>query len=193
MSDPMYGKIIIGGKLKKKLVPELIEAIKENVWGNFTDEDIESTVEACKQNPQAIEFYEPEANYGQFVTLEEFCKKHDLTFTRYSEGSYECLPEICSWDGTEKKEYHTACDTDEHPVLDRNDVYQFIDAIEELVKDHTKIPLYVNEKDKDPEWWKQIVAKYLAKNLSTDVLEVLKAIINERYPQPVEVPPLEII
>jgi len=192
MSDPMYGKIIIGGKLKKKLVPELIEAIKENVWNEFSGEDIKSMVEACKQNPEAIEFYEPQAKYGWFEELENFCQEHGLTFYRFSGGGYECPPEVCSWDGDKKEEYYTTCDTNEHPVLDRDDVYQFIVPIEELVKDPTKIPLYINERYSDPEWRKQVVAKYLSKHPSTDATRVLKAVINERYQQPVEVPPLEI-
>jgi hypothetical protein len=189
MSEPMYGRIRFGGKLKKELIPDLLEAMKECIWNNYTEDEMEKEVEGCKKEPQVLEYSEFEANYGQFESLEDFCIEHGLTFNAYRSGNYECIPETRSYNGDTKEDYHTACDTSECPVMDGYQVLTFLDTIQEFVDDPGKIPINLNAAD----WRVKEVAAHLSKSASTKPLILLKEILTSIYKEPIEVPALEII
>jgi hypothetical protein len=189
MSEPMYGRIRFGGKLKEELIPDLLEAMNECIWNNHTEEDMENDVDACKTKPGVLEYSEGEANYGQFESLEDFCTEHGLTFNAYRSGNYDCIPETRSYNGDTKEEYNTACDTSESPVMESFQVLKLLDTIQEFTDDPKKIPLNLNSKD----WRVKEVAKHLSKADHNKPLILLKEILTYTYREPIEVPALEII
>lgn len=189
MSEPIYGRIVLGGTLKKELIPELIEALKEDIWTNFSEEDFTDDLEACKETPVTLDYWESEANYGTFESVESFCKQHGLTFTRYSGTSYDCIPETYSWDASNNTEWYLGCDTEEHPVVLKEDMYLYLEAAQDLTKNLDKIPLEINGEDLR----RKEVAGLIAKTGLNDPIEVFKQVMGKRYKDPVNVPVLEII
>jgi len=189
MSEPMYGRIRFGGKLKKELIPDLLEAMEECIWNDSSEEDMKNDVEACKTKPSVLEYSEYEANYGQFESLEDFCVANGLTFNAYRSGNYGCIPETKSYNGDTKEEYFTACDTSENPVMESYQVLTFLDTIQEFTDEPEKIPLNLNSKD----WRVQEVARHLSKANHKEPLKLLKEILTGIYREPIKVPVLEII
>jgi len=185
----MYGRISLGGKLKKELIPDLLEAMTECIWNNHTEEEIENDIEACKTKPSVLEYDEWEANYGQFESLEDFCVANGLTFNAYRSGNYECTPEIRSYNGETKDDFSVVCDTNECPVMGSYQVLTFLDTIQEFTDEPEKIPLNLNSKN----LFNQEVARHLAKADHNNPLTLLKEILTKIYREPIEVPVLEII
>ena len=189
MSNPLYGRITFGGKLKEELIPELLEAMEECIWNNHTEEEMAKEVEACKKEPQVLEYSEWEANEGQFEALEDFCVANGLTFAAFRGGESESLPEVRSYNGETKDEYHTMCDTDENAVMNKYDVMETLNLIQEFTDNPESIPLNINSK----RWRKKEVAKHLAAADHKEPLKLLKEILALNHREPIKVPELEII
>ena len=93
MSDRFSAYIMIGGRLPKRQVPDLLKAITNAgvsfEWGECI---LQPTTEAellQAQHKGKLFLCDTEARYGEFPELEQVCRTLGLAYTRYSEGKYE--------------------------------------------------------------------------------------------------------
>lgn len=103
MGDRFPAYITIGGKLAADKFDDLISAITNEgaaceSYGGDTDEtSVREYIEAQIKAAGTIEFYDAEANYGNFNSLEEFCREAKLHYCRHSDGYSEFDAEFEWW------------------------------------------------------------------------------------------------
>lgn len=101
MSDRFSAYIMIGGRLPKHRVPELLKAIMNaGVSFEWGESILQPTTEA--ELLQALHkgrlyLCDVEARDGEFPELEQVCRTLDLAYTRHSEGKYEYDPITTDW------------------------------------------------------------------------------------------------
>ena len=118
MADYFWGRIEIGGDLRKQDVPRFcrdarIEEcdVAEHVEnGHFVRDDCE----AC---------------YGQFEELEDLCRELGLPYIRQSDGKYEFSPEIVFWQPCMREPYHVVTDHDGNMQVSMDAVRAIRDAL----------------------------------------------------------------
>ena len=87
MADYFWGRIEIGGDLRKENVPKFCEAL-----GAADEFDLLRFME-----DEHVVRDDCEARYGQFEELEDVCREIGLPYIRRSDGKYEFSPEIVFW------------------------------------------------------------------------------------------------
>ncbi len=106
MADYFPGKIEIGGVIKRKVLPQLVEQI------NLTEASIDSwdsphnssynirDIEEKINNDGIIILCNTEARYGEFPELETWLVKNKISFNRHSSARYENDAEfvVCRFD-----------------------------------------------------------------------------------------------
>ena len=187
MSDTFYGQIEIGGKIKKDLVPELIEVLSGELCDTGGD-SVKDQVEAAIIGHSSLEFTESDARWGRFEDTEEFCKKHGLEFEIEVGNYYDSEAYIVRYEGAgEERQVRT--DHGHARVLHKGELKQFIIDAKHLCENPEKIPLLINEEKKYlPE---VIIAKEMAKTGLKEPMEVIEHIIEVLSPEFSQVPPLE--
>jgi hypothetical protein len=90
MAERMCAHIVIGGKLLKSKLNELLGLIHdlsaEDYWESLANHEY---LEKCIANKKPMRLYDYEAFYGEFEELERFCVDNNLTFKRHSSPKYE--------------------------------------------------------------------------------------------------------
>jgi len=101
MSDRFSAYIMIGGRLPKNRVPELLKAITDaGVSFEWGEAILQPTTEAellQARHKGKLFLCDAEARYGEFPELEQACRTLGLPYTRYSEGKYEYDPILSDW------------------------------------------------------------------------------------------------
>lgn len=187
MSEYFYGQINIGGKLPAALVKDFIEVLTSEISGDFSEEDFTRDLEACKLEPQHLEYSDSEANWGHFEAVEGFCVANKLIYHAKSDANYDCMAESKFFDGI--TESICVTDGDFDPLISKYQLMEYLAVGKELLADPTKVPLHINS---DKYHYKQ-VAELLMKFNITDPLSLLEKVIETRYPDAGVVPALEII
>ena len=87
MAEYFWGRIEIGGDLRRTDLPKFCEAIgaRDEFELLRYEEDGHVVCDDC------------EARYGQFEELEDACREVGLSYIRHSDGKYEFSPEIVFW------------------------------------------------------------------------------------------------
>jgi hypothetical protein len=101
MSERFPAVITIGGKIPRKLIPDLIDVINTSgagvEWGNHnTFEGLETLTEVVGNNDHLV-LCDDEARYGEFEDLECFLRNNDIPFDRHSAAWYEYDGDIVSF------------------------------------------------------------------------------------------------
>jgi hypothetical protein len=97
MSDRMVAEIWIGGRIAKRLVPQLCDAISSQGvsldWdeGQFAPGGAAEIVEACQDEGgvRLLHLCNVEACWGEFGELEDFLIRRKISFRRRTEAKYE--------------------------------------------------------------------------------------------------------
>ncbi len=101
MSDYMPAEIHIGGRIAKRIVPDLCANIEnQHVATEWGDAPFKPTTErdllgACTDG--VLWLCDTEARWGEFADLEEFLRENDIAYTRQTAGRYEYNPEIVEY------------------------------------------------------------------------------------------------
>jgi hypothetical protein len=95
MADCFPGEIVIGGKVPSVLLEEFLGEVASTYafvggyegapFGGRTAEELRG---ALDENGH-LRLADPEARFGQFEELEEFCVRHGIPFDRHSDARYE--------------------------------------------------------------------------------------------------------
>lgn len=98
MSDYIPAEIRIGGKIAKRIVPDLCAVIGTQhiatEWGNapFKPTTEHELLEA--RTDGVLQLYDDEASWGEFDDLEEFLRENDIPYSRQTVAKYEYDAEI---------------------------------------------------------------------------------------------------
>ena len=99
MADYFWGRIEIGGELRKQDLPRFCQEARIDecdLAEHMEDEHfVREDCEAC---------------YGQFEELEDLCRALGLPYIRQSDGRYEFSPEIVFWQPAMSEPYHVTTD-----------------------------------------------------------------------------------
>ena len=119
MADHFWGRIQIGGDLRKQDLPRFCEelgAVDEFDLLRFM-EDGHIVRDDC------------EARYGQLEELEDACREIGLPYIRQSDGKYEFSPEIVFWQPSMSGPYHVTTDHDGNMHVSMDAVGAIRDAL----------------------------------------------------------------
>jgi len=102
MADHMAAEIWIGGKMNASLVSEFCNAISEQCvsleWGgsHFQPSVTADLMDHRRElgNAQVLWLCDDQARWGEIAALEAFLQKHNVPFTRQTDGKYEYDPEV---------------------------------------------------------------------------------------------------
>lgn len=93
MADRMAAEIWIGGKLPRGLLEEFPISDLCVDWENTRlASPAEADILAARDTDGLLHFAEVEAAWGEFQTLEEWLREHNIPFRRRSEGTYDYSP-----------------------------------------------------------------------------------------------------
>lgn len=100
MSERMSANIIIGGKVPRSRVPDLLQAICNAgvslEWGGAVFKP--ATTEELLANLDSGRLWLcDEESHGEFEELEATCRSLGLSYTRYAEGGVETDAELVDW------------------------------------------------------------------------------------------------
>ena len=119
MADHFWGRIQIGGDLRKDGVRRFCEAL------------------GAEDEFELLRFMEDghivrddcEARYGQFEELEDACRELGLSYVRQSDGKYEFSPEIVFWQPGMSGAYAVITDHDHNMQVSMDDVRAIRDSL----------------------------------------------------------------
>lgn len=81
MSEYVWAHMIIGGKLKKACVPELLGLLEvELEYTSDREELAKHGIEALRDEISRCITFEGQASYGHYPDLEKFCHEHGLQY-----------------------------------------------------------------------------------------------------------------
>lgn len=193
MSDRYYASIVLGGKIKRSLLPDFVSAITQEL-GRAPADDPEEWIkeELINSNDGDTLFLDnPEAKWGEFEHLEEWCREHDISYTRNSSQYAEYEPSIAWWHpGMEKAEEKTV-NTDGSDVFPRSDLEIMLEDLREFlgkIKTTKDAPLMINEEDSKGTW-----AKHVLQTGKVDPVDLIEIYLEKESPSVPDLPPLEII
>ncbi len=119
MADYFWGRIEIGGVLRRKDLLQFCQAV------GATDEfELLRSVEDGH-----VVLDDCEARYGQFEELEDVCREVGLPYVRHSDGKYEFSPEIVFWQPGMEGAYAVITDHDHNMQVSMDDVRAIRDAL----------------------------------------------------------------
>lgn len=138
MPDCMPATVHIGGKLRKAKLDELRALLPPTG-------DLDEAIKEGKP------FYgeDGDAAWGHFPELEEFCRKHNLTYRRTSDAKYEYDGEVVLWQPGMKKPISNAATQNGHvyttveslrAALDNGDTLR--DVVDDLERFTRPIPAF---------------------------------------------------
>jgi hypothetical protein len=135
MSDRFSAYIMIGGRLPKRQVPDLLKAITNAgvsfEWGECI---LQPTTEAellQARHKGKIFLCDAEARYGEFPELEQACRTLGLPYTLYSEGKYEYDPLLTDWrPGMKKPLFRRSSNSNEAIYVPANEVKKAFQHLE---------------------------------------------------------------
>lgn len=84
MADRVSASITIGGKIRAELVEALVDAINEEGLSFEYDGGPITADEIAFGEP--LELFATQVAWGAFDTLEDFCRAHDLPYSRWYEA-----------------------------------------------------------------------------------------------------------
>ena len=82
MADRASASIVIGGNIRRSLIPELVDAI--DLDGGRADWEGEAVDDSLIVAGKRLEVFAYELSGGIFETIESFCQSHRLPFVRSS-------------------------------------------------------------------------------------------------------------
>ena len=95
MSDRYPAEISIGGKIPKKLISSLLDALEgdgvmdSGFESSLDREEIANVIQLADKGKTTADFADDQASYGTFSETEAFCEKHRLGFVRHSDAYSE--------------------------------------------------------------------------------------------------------
>ncbi|MBT3374001.1 MAG: hypothetical protein HN742_10540 [Lentisphaerae bacterium] len=119
MADYFWGRIQIGGDLRRQDVPQLCEA-----FGAKDEPDLHRYVEGG-----LLTGTNAEASYGRFEGLEWACREIGLPYARQSDGKYTYSPEIVLWQPGMGDPCHVLTDHDGNMQVSMDTVRAIRDAL----------------------------------------------------------------
>ncbi|MBT3381185.1 MAG: hypothetical protein HN742_11225 [Lentisphaerae bacterium] len=119
MADYFWGRIEIGGDLRRQHLPRFCQAVGADDEFDLLRfiEDGHIVLDNC------------EARYGQFEELEDACREIGLPYTRQSDGKYEFSPEVVFWQPGMTGAYTVITDHDHNMQVSMDDVRAIRDAL----------------------------------------------------------------
>jgi hypothetical protein len=188
MADWFYGRIRIGGRLPRKDLPEFMKTISSEISEGKTEEELRGYI----VDAGCLELDDPQARYGRFDGIEEYCRQHGLTYVRDSDSYGECDAEKVFWrPGMESAEC-LLTNKNEHIVIEKRNLLTYINDLKkflEKVKSVDDAPLKINSKNPHVEAY----AKHILATNEINPLDLLTLRINMEYPDVGEIPAFEII
>jgi hypothetical protein len=186
MGDRIYGEIHIGGRLYRKDLEEFLELACE---ANRDDKVTEEWLLNCHGE---VVFRDPEASYGEFEDLEIWCRHHDLTYRRESEGKYEYDPETVYWTPGLKDPIIVATNHSGNETITVKGLSNKLLELKKFLKKCNKVdkaPLHINAKNINHIQW----AKHILSTNKIDPIELLELWVQTEYPDTSKIPAFEII
>ena len=122
MADRIAAEIWIGGKLPRRLLEEFPVSDLCLDWDyNRLKSTLEEDILAARDETGLLHFADGEAAWGEFEELEGWLRKHNLPFSRHSEGKYEYSPEIVEFrpdlKGKRNRDVSSLTTPEGHPVV----------------------------------------------------------------------------
>lgn len=143
MSDYMAAEIHIGGKVPRSVAQALCQVLNESgaslEWGDRpfhpqSTDDLLSARWGDTGGPLLLRLYDDQARWGEFDTLERFLREHDIPYCRWSDGKYECDPEV--------QAFHPDCglvswltNHERHPMVLVSQLTPIVDQLTKLLED----------------------------------------------------------
>ena len=102
MGEYFPGEIQIGGKLKAELLDEFLQVVRDSgALDEEYDEPFTATsaeeLDGFMNGDGHLSLADPEARYGHFEEIEEFCQAHELSYNQHNDPKYEYDSENVYW------------------------------------------------------------------------------------------------
>ncbi len=99
MGEHFNGHIRIGGQLKEADLEEFIDILNDDgLWYDWVKNDNEEITEeglrSDAKDKEPLHLFDDQASWGQFERLEKWLDMKGMPWVRYSDGHYECDPEV---------------------------------------------------------------------------------------------------
>jgi hypothetical protein len=182
MSEHYGATIFIGGELPAKALPSFIKVINKDIpWFNedISPEDFLDTlsdymnVEDCSpiiSMDNSLRFSIDSASDGKCFYLEEFCRKNNLNYIRYSDAYLEASAEVSFFLAGMREPTDILCTPDFKTFIPNDSIKNFIKEIEEFKLEDA--PLNTD----------RFLCNWALKN-KWDPIEALKAWIDHASPE----------
>lgn len=191
MSEPLYASILIGGKLPLPLLKSFLNDVREET-NELKEMPTSSAIEGMdwlnetRSNESGSPFIEAdgslqiiatEANWGEFKSLEKFCRDNNLSYIRRSDGSGELSPEVSWFTPSMQKEITLLSNNSGYISITKDWLSEALHEVQNFAVENA--PLLINSEEES----KKLLAHWSLKN-PWDKLEALKALIENDYPTP---------
>lgn len=158
MSEPCYGRILIGGDIPKSLVSEL----KKKLDNDFGGLDMNTEVEVLFEEGAVFEASDGEANYGHFEALEAWLIEHRIHFDVRCDSKNEWDAGLMEYRGEKIEEpIDAACSPGFRPtsnggslIWEWSEIERALYKVQSVIDIATKAGNYINH-DKAIAWLKQ--------------------------------------
>lgn len=137
MADRRAGEILIGGRIPRRLLEDLLDAMSAQFvgldWGGvpFSPASEEDLLAGCvdHEGVTVLRLCHDEARDGAFETLEAFLCEHRIPFDRFSDGRYEYDPEWAFFRPDTGLQFFTT-NTSRKRVYDESSLTAVVDQLE---------------------------------------------------------------
>lgn len=187
MPDTFWGSIKIGGKILKKDLPQLIEALE---YDCLLDEEKCASIDPFKiyRNKDGTLYFEDnEAHCGMFERVEKTCRELGLVYVRQSD-SYADYDAELNWFDENKKEVTLLTDQNGWPIVRYETLRELINALDKL-RTIDEAPLLMENGN---ETEKELAKYFMSVGSVPDPITYLKVYLNETNHKEPTPPPFEI-
>jgi hypothetical protein len=178
MADYFYGKISVGGKLKRADLPEFLDCVKED----YTDSQIKTEGDLLSNIIDGnFTLGSTNSRHGQYQNIEEFCVAHDLSYYRSSEDYGEYTAECAAWSPGMPEPSVTPSNVEGDATLECSLLRSWLVELKTFLKKVKTVadaPLKINSKNKTHAAWARLI---LATN-KIDTIALMSFKIDEYNP-----------
>ena len=177
MADYFYGKISVGGTLKRADLPDFLDCVKHD----YSDEEVNNEKELLAHTSGTLELSSTNARHGQYANIEEFCRAHDLSYHRSSEHYGEYTSERVTWSPGMLEPAVTPANDDGDATLECSLLRSWLVELKTFLKKVKTVedaPLKINSKNKTHAAW----ARQILATNKIDIVSLMTVKIDEYDP-----------
>jgi len=187
MSDSAWANIEIGGRLPKRLLPDFMDALKNNFNDDVKLDDF------IRKGDGVLEFEDVEARNGEFRELEIFCHNHNLSFIRERASCGGDQAVLVWWEPGMTDAFYRYLDENGGRITQDANIESMLESIDKALKilkgDPERAVLIMNSKDNTQKEF----AKHILNEGKVDPYKFFKEFFKSNNEELETVPKFEII